>query len=90
MDITQKKKDYQFYTAKYRMAEHYWESEIYRRYVCRCCLDATQTVEIKTKPAEQFAYYKELLDYVDRYAEGTAESVNREPQEKEKSHSPYI
>ena len=30
---------------------------------------ATQTVEIKTKPAEQFAYYKELLDYVDRYAE---------------------
>lgn len=30
---------------------------------------AIQTVEIKTKPAEQFAYYKELLDYVDRYAE---------------------
>lgn len=43
---------------------------------------ATQTVEIKTKPAEQFAYYKELLDYVDRYAEGTAEST--EP-EKEKT-----
>ena len=45
---------------------------------------ATQTVEIKTKPAEQFAYYKELLDYVDRYAEGTAEST--EP-EKEKTDS---
>lgn len=30
---------------------------------------ATKTVEIKTKPVEQFAYYKELLDYVDRYAE---------------------
>ena len=39
---------------------------------------ATQTVEIKTKPAEQFAYYKELLDYVDRYAEGTAESTEPE------------
>lgn len=45
---------------------------------------ATQTVEIKTKPAEQFAYYKELLDYVDRYAEGTAESTETE---KEKTDS---
>ena len=45
---------------------------------------ATQTVEIKTKPTEQFAYYKELLDYVDRYAEGTTESTESE---KEKTDS---
>lgn len=46
---------------------------------------AIQTVEIKTKPAEQFAYYKELLDYVDRYAE-----VADAPAEPEKVKTDFL
>lgn len=38
----------------------------------------TQTVEIKTKPVEQFAYYDKLLDYVERY-----EGVSNESEEQE-------